>query len=160
MENLRPVDHNALRTNQVLIIGINILAFILNNWWLAAFVTLSMTLGTLYRVPGFGWIYGVILKPLGLVKPDLLLDNPEPHRFAQGLGAVFMLAGTAIIVTSLPFAGWTLVWIVVGLAALNLFAGFCTGCAVYYWLARLRIPGFDRLPPQGILPGMRPKVRA
>ena len=67
-----------------------------------------------------------------------------------GLGAVALLAGA-------PAVGWSLVWLVIALAALNLFVGFCAGCAVYYWLARLRLPGFAKSPPQGTWPGMRPK---
>ena len=42
--------------------------------------------------------------------------------------------------------------------ALNLFAGFCAGCAVYYWLNRLQVPGFARTPPPGTFPGMRPRA--
>jgi hypothetical protein len=53
--------------------------------------------------------------------------------------------------------GWGLVWLVIALAALNLFVGFCAGCAVYYWLNRLDIPGFVKAPPEGTFPGMRPK---
>jgi len=42
------------------------------------------------------------------------------------------------------------------LAAVNLFAGVCVGCAIYYWLARLHVPGFSKSPPPGALPGRRP----
>ena len=30
------------------------------------------------------------------------------------------------------------------LAGLNLFAGWCAGCTVYYWLNRLGVPGFTQ----------------
>jgi hypothetical protein len=30
----------------------------------------------------------------------------------------------------------------VALAALNLFAGICVGCLMYYWFNRLGVPGF------------------
>jgi hypothetical protein len=53
--------------------------------------------------------------------------------------------------------GWALAWLVIALAALNLFLGFCAGCAIYYWLHRLNVPGFVKAPPDGTLPGMRPK---
>jgi hypothetical protein len=49
---------------------------------------------------------------------------------------------------------------VVALAALNAFGGFCVGCAVYYWLARLNVPGFAKTPPAGIFPGTKPKTSA
>lgn len=158
-EKLIRVDHSALRTNQVIIITLNVAAFILNLPWLAAFVGLVMLLGTLLNTPGFGFIYRNALKPSGLVKPDVLLDNPEPHRFAQGLGSVFMLVGAAALIVGLPGFGWGLVWLVAGLAALNAFAGFCVGCMMYYWLSRLNVPGFTKNPPNGIFPGMRPSKR-
>jgi hypothetical protein len=156
---LGKVDHSALRTNQAFIVAFCILAFVLNLPWLAGLVAVVMLLGTVMKVPGFGFIYRYALRPLGLVKPDVLLDNPEPHRFAQGLGAVFMIAGSLALFLNVPLLGWGLVWLVAALAALNLFAGFCAGCLVYYWLNRLRVPGFYKAPPQGTIPGMRPGTR-
>jgi hypothetical protein len=47
---------------------------------------------------------------------------------------------------------------VVALAALNAFGGFCVGCAMYYWLGILKVPGFTKAPPAGIFPGMKPKA--
>ena len=48
-------------------------------------------------------------------------------------------------------------WLVIALASLNLFVGFCAGCAVYYWLGKLHLPGFVKTPPPGAFPGMRPR---
>ncbi|KAA3644597.1 MAG: DUF4395 family protein [Chloroflexi bacterium] len=156
-EALAKVDHSALRVNQAFIIGLNIIAFILNGLWLAAIVTFVMVVGSLLRVPGFGFIYKSLLKPAGFVKPDVISDNPEPHRFAQGFGAVVMLGAIISLFAGAFTLGWGLVWLVVALAALNLFAGFCVGCAVYYWLNRLGLPGFVKAPPQDVFPGARPK---
>jgi len=156
---LTKVDHTAIKTNQAVIITMNILAFIINAPWLAGLVALVMIAGTLLKAPGFKFIYR-ILRSAGLAKPDVLLDNPEPHRFAQGFGGVVMLAGTVSLLAGATVLGWGLVWLVAALAALNLFGGFCVGCAVYYWLSRLHIPGFTKLPPENTLPGMRPKVKA
>lgn len=150
------VDHTALKTNQAVIIILNVAAFILNVPLLAAVVALAMLLGTLQKVPGFGFIYRA-MKRVGWLKPDVLLDNPEPHRFAQGFGGVVMLAGTLSLYAGANILGWGLVWLVVALAALNLFGGFCVGCAVYYWLSRMSVPGFTKAPPTGTFPGMRPK---
>jgi hypothetical protein len=117
-----------------------------------------MGLGALLKVPGFGFIYQRVLKPLGWVKPDVLADNPQPHRFAQFVGFLFMLGGAVSFLFQAASLGWGLVWIVTALAALNVFAGFCVGCALYYWLNRLNIPGFYKTPPASTFPGMRPKV--
>jgi len=57
-QNYQNVDHAALKTNQAVIIALNILAFILNTPLLAALVTLAMVFGTLRKVPGFGFWMG------------------------------------------------------------------------------------------------------
>jgi hypothetical protein len=155
-QTLQKVDHSALKTNQLIIISLNILAFILNLPILAALVALAMGIGSALKVPGFGFVYQSLLKPRGWMKPDVLDDNPEPHRFAQFVGFLFMTAGSLSLFLGLNLLGWSLVWIVVALAALNVFGGFCVGCAMYYWLARIHVPGFGKQPPAGIFPGMKP----
>ena len=124
---------------------------------LAGLVGLFMLGGTLLGKPGFFWLYKYVLRPLGLIKPDILPDHPEPHRFAQGFGSVVVLAGFAALMSGATVLGWALVWVVIVLAALNLFAGFCMGCAVYYWLSRFHIPGFHQSAPEDRLPGLRPR---
>ncbi len=160
LESPKRVDHTALKTNQAFIILLSIAAFILNSPQLAGLVALVMAVGTAVGAPGFAFIYQRVIKPRGWLKPDVVVDNPEPHRFAQGFGALVLAIGVVALLIGVSLAGWALVWLVVALAALNLFAGFCVGCAVYYWLNRLRIPGFNKAPPPGTFPGMRPKLRA
>ena len=160
LRTLQKVDHSALKANQLLIISLSILAFILDQPALAAFVALVMGMGSVLKVPGFFPIYRYILKPRGWIKPDVLDDNPEPHRFAQFLGFLFMSAGSIALFSGAAVLGWSLVWIVIALAALNAFGGFCVGCAVYYWLSRLQLPGFSKRPPEGTIPGMKPKAGA
>ena len=143
----RRVDHAALKVNQAFIIGLLLLAFVLDSWIIAAFVGLVMLLGT--AVPAlslFKSVYSKLLRPAGVVKPQVIVDNPEPHRFAQGLGGLFLTLAVAALLLGLSFLGWTLAWIVIVLAALNLFLGFCAGCFVYSQLHRLGLPGFDRGP--------------
>ncbi len=159
METLEKIDHAAIKVSQVTIIGLNILAFLLDIPWLAALVVLIMLLGALFNRPGFGFLYRFFLKPAGLVKPDLLMDHREPHRFAQGLGGLFMAAASLALYFGLPVLGWGLVWLVAGLAALNAFGGLCVGCMIYYWLGRIRIPGFTKSPPGNGFPGMKPRTQ-
>jgi hypothetical protein len=157
---LQKVDHSALKANQLMIITLNILAFIFNLPILVVFVAAVMGIGSALKVPGFLPIYKSILKPRGWMKPDVLEDNPEPHRFAQFLGFVFLTTGSIALFSGATVLGWSLVWLVVALAALNAFAGFCVGCAVYYWLCRLKLPGFSKQPPSGTFPGTKPKAGA
>jgi hypothetical protein len=156
-EQLGKVDHSALRVNQAIIILALLAAFIFNLPWLTGIVALVMVIGTVIGRPGFFFVYIGLLRPTGIVRPHVLADNPEPHRFAQGFGGVVAAVSAALLFLGSPAAGWALTWLVTVLAALNLFVGFCAGCAVYYWLRRLQIPGFIKSPPAGTFPGMRPR---
>ncbi len=153
--DLRPVDHAALRTNQAAIIGGLTGAFVADAPGVAFGIGLLMLLGSSRSRPAFAAIYRLIRRAGGLT-PDVVPDNPEPHRFAQFLGGLVLATSGVAFAAGLPALGWALSGLVVGLAALNLFAGVCLGCALYYWLARLHVPGFSKSPPPGSIPGRRP----
>jgi hypothetical protein len=143
----RKLDQSTLKVNQAFIIALLVLAFVLDSVWLVAFVALVMLVGT--AVPAlslFKRVYQHILRPAGLVKPAVIIDNPEPHRFAQGFGGVVLLGAIAALFGGAAALGWGLVGLVIVLAALNLFLGFCAGCFVYYQLNKLGVPGFTHSP--------------
>jgi len=152
----RPIDHSALRVNQAAIIVFLLVAFIFNAAWLVAGVAAILWTGTLLTRPGFQPVYRG-LRRLGWVRPEVVQDHPQPHRFAQGLGAAFLSLALLLLLGGASAVGWALAWVVAGLAALNLFAGFCAGCAVYYWLQRAAVPGFSAQLPPGTTPGRRPR---
>jgi hypothetical protein len=139
----RKVDQNGLKTGQAITIILLLLAFVLNSWVLVAFVALAQLLGALdvswapYRV-----IYKSLLLRAGVVKPRIESDNPEPHRFAMLVGAVFNGAATLFLLAGLPVIGWVLVAIVIVLANLNFWLNFCAGCWMYYQFNRFGVPGF------------------
>jgi hypothetical protein len=131
------VDHSALRVNQAAIIILLALAFVLNQPWLVAFVAAVMWIGAIAPRAGlFKLIYQHLLKPLRVVRPALKADDPRPHLFAQGVGALVLTLASIALFADLPLLGWTLAGVVVALAAVNLFLGFCLGCFMYYQLAR------------------------
>lgn len=139
----RKVDHSAIRTNQAFIIGLLVVAFVLDAKWLVAFVSAVMLIGTFFpNIALFKAVYWFVLKPSKIARPDVRRDNPEPHLFAQGVGGAVLMAATLAFLASAPVIGWALSWVVVALAALNLLAGICVGCLMYYWLNRLGVPGF------------------
>lgn len=145
----RKVDHSALRTNQGFIISLLILAFILELTPLVAFVSAVMIIGTIVpQASLFKRVYRHILRPAGLVKPDIQADNPEPHLFSQALGGGVTLVATIALFADVAALGWALSWLVVALAALNLFGGFCVGCFLYYQLSKRDVPGFTANPIQ------------
>ncbi|MBX7237354.1 MAG: DUF4395 domain-containing protein [Caldilineales bacterium] len=131
------VDHTALKFNQASIIGLNLLAFIFNQPWLVAFVAAVLIIGTLYPPASlFKLIYARLLKPAGLLKPHPVQDEQAPHLFAQGLGGIFLALAVIAFLAGAPILGWALTFLVVALAAINLFLGFCLGCFIFYQLAR------------------------
>lgn len=154
-ETLPFVDHAALRTNQASIITLLLIAFVADLALVSSIVASVMLLGTLIKKPGFLPIYRA-LRWIGVVKSDRLRDHSEPHQFAQGFGSVVLFLATGAFFIDLPILGWTLVGIVIFLAGLNLFLGFCVGCAVYYWFNRLGLPFFQRVAPLDRTPGSRP----
>ena len=132
------VDQTALRFNQASIILLLVLAFILNAAWLVAFVAAVMLVGTLWPEAGlFKQIYARGLKPAGLLKANIVDDDPQPHLFAQGLGGIFLVVSAAALWLGAPIVGWALAAMVIVLASLNLFLGFCLGCFIYYQLGRV-----------------------
>ncbi len=115
------------------------LAFVLDQPRLVLITALILALSTLAPAIGpYRLLYRFVLVPLRLLRPHMVEDDPAPHRFAQGVGAVFLLASTlAFLVSGTLVLGWTLDLLVFALAALNLFVGFCAGCFVYFQLGRL-----------------------
>ena len=131
------VDYTALKVNQSFIIGLLVLAYLLNQPWLVAFVGLVMLVGTVWPQAGlFKRIYSDLLKPAGLLKADPRPDTPAPHLFAQGVGAIVLGLAVLAFATGGVVAGWLLTALVIVLAAINLFAGFCAGCFIYFQLER------------------------
>jgi hypothetical protein len=131
------VDHTAFRFNQAMIIALLLIAFLLDQLWLIGFVAAVMLIGTLWPGAGlFRIIYTRLLKPAGLLRPDIRIDDPAPHLFAQGLGAFVLLLSGIALALGASLLGWLLAGIVVALAAVNLFLRFCLGCFIYYQLAR------------------------
>ena len=134
------VDQTALKFNQASIILLLVLAFLLDSVWLVAFVAAVMVVGTLWPNAGlFKQIYARGLKPAGLLKAHVIDDDPRPHLFAQGLGGIFLALSTTALWLGAPVLGWTLAALVIALAAINLFLGFCLGCFIYYQLGRAGI---------------------
>ena len=145
--SLRKVDLNGLKTGQAATIILLILAFVLDSWLLVAFVAIAQLLGALdVAYAPYRLLYQQVVKPSGLVKPNIIPDNPEPHRFAMLVGAIFNGAATLALIGGLASVGWVLVGIVVVLANLNFWLNFCAGCWMYYQFNRLGLPGFNRAP--------------
>lgn len=135
VSSLQTIDHSGLRTHQAVLIGLLLGGFIAGEPGLVGITAAAMVLGTLGGTPAFLPAYR-LLRKTGWLKPDLRPDHAAPHRFAHLLGTVFLISGTIAFLANSPVLGWLLSGLVALLAAINLFLGFCLGCAMYYWLGR------------------------
>lgn len=144
-QTVRQVDQTGLKVGQAATILLLVLAFILNLPWLVALVGLAQLLGAL-DVPyaPYRLLYQRVIRPTGIAKPYPVPDNPEPHRFAMLVGAIFNGVGAALIYAGAASIGWLLVWIVIALANLNFWLNFCAGCWMYYQFNRWGVPGFTQ----------------
>jgi hypothetical protein len=135
------VDRNTLRTNQAFIVGLTLLAFVLGvEWgrWLVLFTGLVMALGTAHPAFAlFKQVHQRLLRPAGILGPDVHTEDPMPHQFAQGMGSVVLLAAAVALFAGAVVVGWVLTLIVSALAFVNLTVQFCAGCFVYFQLDRV-----------------------
>lgn len=144
---LSQVDHAAIKVSQTLTMLLLLTAFILDSWLLTTFVAgVNLVGAAMPALSLFSLIYRRLLKPGGLVKPHLVPDYPEPHRFAQGFSGTVTALSALLVWGDVNVLGWALSWLVIVLANLNVFASFCAGCFTYYQLSRLGVPGFQRSP--------------
>ena len=133
------VDTHLLKFSQAWIIVLSALAFILNLPILVLITGVALAISALVPAVGpFRLLYRYVAVPLHLLRPRIVEDDPAPHRFAQGVGATFLLVASGVFfLTSETPVGWGLDLIVFVLSGLNFTVGFCAGCFVYFWLGRL-----------------------
>jgi len=146
-EPVRRVDQSAIGVNQAFIAALLLEAFLLNSLPLVAFVALVMLAGAVSPdLALFQIIYRDGLRPARLMKARIVVDNPEPYRFAQGLDGVVIALGLAALMTAHATLGWTLVLLVAAIEAASLRLRLCAGSFLYYQLNRLGMPGFRHSP--------------
>lgn len=134
-----PVNDAAARTVALGVVAMAVVAFATNAAWLLV----PLTYGFAARVAA-----GPRISPLGqfatrVAAPRLTswrrsVPGP-PKRFAQTIGLLFT-ATTTIVWLSVGWrdAKWILLPLI-GAAALEGFAGYCTGCTIFGWLIRVGV---------------------
>lgn len=139
------VDRSAIKTNQASIVVLVVLGFVLNLPWLVAVVAFALALGLVAPEAGpFRLLYTRVLRPTGLLRPEVIREDSAPHRFAQGVGVTFLTFSIVLLVLGASTVGWAVAWLVVVLAGVNLVFGFCAGCFLHYQLSRRGLLGARR----------------
>ena len=132
------VDTHLAKFTQACVVLLTGLAFLLNQPIIVAITAVLMVISALApSVSPFRLVYQGVVLPLRILKPRIVEDDPAPHRFAQGVGATFLIAATLLFLLRATPVGWALDLIVFVLAGINLTIGFCAGCFVYYHLGRI-----------------------
>lgn len=161
MSDDRYVDHSAIKTGQLLAIATLLLAFVIERWEPVAVLAVIFFITSLFFVWGpFALVYRLLLRPLGLVRPDLRIDNLQPHRFGQAVGAVSAALAALALYLGYATLGWGLVWLLIALTLIS-YSGWCIGCFIYYQLNRLGVKGFFGHAPTDsqVTLGARPRRR-
>jgi hypothetical protein len=147
--DLDVVDERAPRFNQGAVALMASLSLLTGEWWPASLIGLQLAVGLVF---GRRYCLPCVLY-FELVQPRIgegAVEDARPPRFANLLGALFLNAATVAHLVGLATIGWVLIACVAALAALAVVTGFCTGCALYRVLSRLR----------GIRPGHHDRVDA
>ena len=133
------VDAHLAKFSQASVAVLTALAFIFNLPVLVLITAIIMTIAALAPTASpYRLVYRWIVLPLHLLKPRIVEDDPAPHRFAQGIGAAFLIAASIVFfLAHIAIVGWILDLIVFVLSGINFTSGFCAGCFVYYHLGRL-----------------------
>ena len=105
--------------------------------YLLAFTGLAMALSVLGgpRYSLFGRLFNQVIRPAAKIGKG----NPEPvapHRFAEALGAIVLIAAAIFYFIGAVGVGQVLTLMVVALALLNAAAGICIGCQMYLLIKR------------------------
>ena len=136
-KDLLVIDSRAPRFNQ-LVVATGSLVAVLTGFWpllglLGTQLAVSVLFGRKYCLPCV-FYFEVVQPRFG----EGELEDSRAPRFANIIGAVFLLS--AAVASALGFAtvGLVLGGIVAALAGLAVSSGLCVGCEVYKVLARLR----------------------
>lgn len=83
----------------------------------------------------YSWIFKTFIRPR-LGKPADL-EDPEPPRFAQGVGFGFAVVGLIGYISGVTWLGAVATGFALAAALLNASIGFCLGCEMYLLGRRL-----------------------
>jgi hypothetical protein len=141
------IDERAPRFNQAVVAALCGLALATGAWWVASLMGLQLVIGLTFgrRYCLTCLFYFEVVQPRFGEGP---IEDARPPRFANILGATFLMSATALHLLGAHAAGWILIGMVAALATLAVATGFCMGCAMYRVLSRLR----------GIRPGHHDRV--
>jgi len=131
------IDARAPRTNQAIVGALSLIA-VITGWWpilgvVGAQLAIGLAFGRRYCVPCL--LYFEVIQPRIGEGP---IEDSRPPRFANLVGAIFLLGATAAYLAGFDGVGLVLGTIVAALALLAASTGLCVGCEMYRIAAKTR----------------------
>ena len=120
------VDQTALKFNQACIIVLLAWAFLFNWPWLVALVSIVMLVGTFMPEAGlFKQFYARVLRPSGLLKPNVVADGAAAAPVCAGGRRHFPVVCVTLFLAGWSVLGWLLTAIVVPWRPLTYSSALC-----------------------------------
>jgi hypothetical protein len=132
------IDPRGARFGAVITVIVLAVVLVTRSAWLLAAQTVVFAIGAAagLRYAPYGMLYRRFVRPrLG---PPAHTEAEAPPRFAQGVGAVFAVAGLIGYVTGAVVVGTAFTALALAAAFLNAAFDFCLGCQVYLFIQRTR----------------------
>jgi hypothetical protein len=153
MQRVVPFDRSVLKVNQTILMVVIVAGYFVSLAQervavvlpVLAVMMLAGAASPQANLPRI--LYLKVLKPAHLVKPRVVMEDPAPHRFAQLVGGVFLVAASLMALLGVAAVAWILAWIVAVLAFLNFAFDICVGCIMYAQLVRLGVLPLRRRSP-------------
>ncbi|MFI0410716.1 DUF4395 domain-containing protein [Actinomadura sp. 3N508] len=131
------VDPRGPRFNASVTTAVLIAVLVTGSWALLAAQAVVFAIATFLglRYAPYGLLYTVLIRPR--LAPTRELEDAAPPRFAQGVGLLFALAGTAGYAAGITWLGIGATALALAAAFLNAAFGFCLGCEMYLLVRRI-----------------------
>ena len=131
------IDARAPRFNQIVVGSVTLLALLTGAWPLVTLMGLQLIIGL-----RFGRQYCLTcVFYFEVIQPRIgegPIEDSRPPRFANIVGAIFLMSATLAFVAGFTTVGWVLTGMVSALALLAAATGVCVGCEMYKLGARFR----------------------
>jgi hypothetical protein len=139
---LGKVDKSGIKFNQIMIVLLVSVSFILNLPLLIALTSIIMIIGSTFPdISIFRIVYLNIIKPLRILKPEIAVESNAPHLFSHAMGGIVLLISFLLLefieTNSGAIIGWSISIIVAVLAFVNITLNFCAGCFLYFQLQKM-----------------------
>jgi hypothetical protein len=127
------VDVNVPRFNQAVVAVVTALAFLLQEPFLVVLMAIVLALSAFGgpRTALLGRLYVRAIRPRFDPEGPSEFEPAAPPRFAQRIGAGFLVVASLAFLLGAGAVGWSLTLIVTALAALAAATRICVGCILY-----------------------------